>query len=334
MSVDATTGSGTRPPFDPELAAVLAARGSEVVVSMRPDEIVPLRARAATREAVLAAVPPTFDVAEHRVPGPDGGADVEVVLLRPASAGGALPCLLHLHGGGLVTGTAWDDVLPLLGLAEDEGCAIASVGYRLAPEHGYPAALEDGYAVLTWLVTHAPELGLRPDGVVLEGISAGGGLAAALALLARDRGGPRPAGQMLACPMLDDRNDTHSARQMEGVGAWDRSANATAWRAYLGELAGTGAVPVYAAPGRATDLGGLAPTFLDVGSAETFRDETVDLARRIWAAGGDAELHVWPGGFHGFYYFEPDAALSRDARAARARWLHRLLSRLPQGGGR
>lgn len=332
--MDGATGSRGHPPLDPELAAALVAHAPEVVVSLQPDEIVPLRARSATRADVLAAVPPTFEVTEHRVPGPDGAADVELVLLRPGSASGAVPCLLHLHGGGLVTGTAWDDVLPLLALAEEEGCAIASVGYRLAPEHGYPAALEDAFASLTWVVEHADALGVRPDGVVLEGVSAGAGLAAALALLARDRGGPRPAGQVLACPMLDDRNDSGSARQMAGRGAWDRTANATAWRAYLGDLVGTDAVTPYAAPARATDLGGLAPTFVDVGSAETFRDEAVDLARGIWAAGGDAELHVWPGGFHGFYYLAPEAEISRDARAARARWLHRLLARLPEGGGR
>jgi acetyl esterase/lipase len=161
--------------------------------------------------------------------------------------------------------------------------------------------------------------------MVIEGISAGGGLAAAVALLARDRGGPGLAGQMLLCPMLDDHNDTPSARQMVGAGAWDRVANGTAWQAYLGDAAGGPNVPEYAAAARATELAGLPPAFIDVGSAETFRDEAVAYATRLWLDGGAAELHVWPGGFHGFDYLVPEAAVAIDAREARRRWLTRVL---------
>lgn len=157
-------------------------------------------------------------------------------------------------------------------------------------------------------------------------MSAGGGLAAAGALLARDRGGPQLLGQMLICPMLDDRNDSASGFQMEGHGAWDRTANETAWDAYLGELPRDD-VPIYASPGRAADLADLPPAFIDVGSAETFRDEDIAYASRIWAAGGEAELHVWPGGVHGFDALVPEAMISKDAREARARWLERLLAR-------
>jgi acetyl esterase/lipase len=323
-----------RPPFDPDLAAALEARSAEVVVSLRPEEIRPLRERAASRDDVVAAASPAFRTSVHTVPGAAGGPPVEVAVLRPTAEPGPVPCLLHLHGGGLVAGSMWDDVVPLLGLARQTGCAVVSVDYRLAPEHPYPAALDDARAALRWVVTEGRALGLRADAVVLEGVSAGGGLAAALALRARDDGGPRPAGQMLVCPMLDDRNDSASGAQMAGYGAWDRTANATAWRAYLGDLVGEPDVPPYAAPARAADLRGLPPTFVDVGSAETFRDEAVDLARRIWACGGDAELHVWPGGFHGFDHFAPDAPISADARAARVRWLRRLIARLPAGGAR
>ena len=209
--------------------------------------------------------------------------------------------------------------------AEELGLVVVSVEYRLAPEHPHPAPVEDCYAGLLWTAAHAEEIGGDPDRVILAGGSAGGGLAAALALLARDRRGPRPLGQLLMCPMLDDRNDTLSAHQMAGLGVWDRTANETGWNALLGEARGTDDVEPYAAPARATDLSGLPPAFIDVGSAETFRDEDVPYATRIWQAGGSAELHVWPGGFHGFDGLVPQAALSVDARGACLRWLRRLL---------
>ena len=322
-----------RPPFDPELEAALVRRHDEVVRTLETHEITALRDRSVAPAVVEEAAAGRFRTEVLTARGTDGRRDVEVVLLRPAEPPSpAVPWLLHLHGGGLVTGTAWDDVVPLLDLAADAGCAIASVGYRLAPEHPFPAALEDAATALTWLVANAAELGLDPGRCVVEGISAGGGLAAALALLARDRGWPL-AGQLLACPMLDDRNDSPSAVQMAGHGAWDRSANATAWRAYLGDAAGGPDVAPYAAPARASDLSGLPPAFLDVGSAETFRDEVVDYAKRLWRAGCAAELHVWPGGFHGFDYFEPAAVLSRHARETRRRWLHRVL-RTTEGSSR
>ena len=234
--------------------------------------------------------------------------------------------IYHVHGGGLVVGTAYDVLPSLAPLALQVGAAIASVEYRLAPEHRYPAAVEDVYRGLEWLAANAASLDLAPDPIIIVGVVAGGGLAAAAALLARDRGRPRLLGQMLICPMLDDRNDSESGWQMVGVGAWDRTANETGWAAYLGDTPRAD-VPIYAAPGRATDLSGLPPTFIDVGSAETFRDEDIDYAVRIWRAGGDAELHVWPGGAHGFDALVPEAELSRDAKAARARWPKRLLER-------
>ena len=130
------------------------------------------------------------------------------------------------------------------------------------------------------------------------------------------------------CPMLDDRNDTESAQQFDGAVSWDRQSNQTGWTALLGTSAGSPEVSHYAAPARARDLTALPPTFIDVGSAETFRDEAVEYATRIWAAGGDAELHVWPGGFHGSDLSVPHAALSKATKAARASWLDRLLRRL------
>ena len=161
------------------------------------------------------------------------------------------------------------------------------------------------------------------------GASAGGCLAAATALLARDRGGPTLAGQLLLSPMLDDRADSPASVQTAGTGTWDRGWSQVAWRALLGSDAGGAGTSPFAAPARATDLSGLPPTFVDVGSAEPFRDEAVDYAARIWRAGGSAELHVWPGAFHGFDVFAPGARLSLAARAARTDWTRRLLTGAP-----
>lgn len=322
-----------RPPLDPELEVALQVHQDRVVVTLTAEQIPAMRLRAEAPEATIAPDDDRYVSSVHVAPGPPGAPDVRVVLVRPARADRAAPCIVHLHGGGLVAGSVHDDLIPVLELAEPHGAVVASVDYRLAPEDPYPAAVEDAYAALAWIAGNAARLGVDPDRLVVEGISAGGGLAAATALLARDRGGPSIAGQLLICPMLDDRNDSASSWQMAGHGVWDRTANETAWRAYLGPDAGSARVAARAAPAREGDLTGLPPTFLDVGSAETFRDEVVDFATRQWLAGGDVELHVWAGGFHGFDYLVPDAQVARAARAARQNWLTRLLHRKIDTGG-
>lgn len=310
------------PPFDPDVAHALATN-PDVVTTLRPDEIAALRAR---------SLPPSMEEvtrsgrlvhSAHQLDGPAGD-PLRVILLQPVARTGPVPALVFAHGGGLVVGGPYDGIAALAALADETGVAVASVDYRLAPEHRYPAAVEDVYAALRWVADHAGELEIDPDRIILSGISAGGGLAAATALLARDRGGPAVFAQLLICPMLDDRNQSRSGAQMVGRGAWDREANETAWSAYLGS--DRTEVPIYAAPARAEDLFGLPPAFIDVGSAETFRDECVAYADRLWQSGGDAELHVWPGGAHGFDALVPEALLSRDATLARARWLTRVLA--------
>jgi acetyl esterase/lipase len=218
-------------------------------------------------------------------------------------------------------------ITTILDWVERFAAVCVSVEYRLPPEHPDPYPVEDCYAGLVWTASHGERLGIDPDRILVAGASAGGGLAAGIALLARDRSGPDLLGQVLMYPMLDDRNETLSARQFDGVGGWDRRSNETGWTALLGDRRGTAEVSVYAAPGRATDLSGLPPAFIDVGSAEVFRDEAVAYASRIWACGGVAELHVWPGGFHGFDRMVPDAALSRATIAAQTGWVARLLER-------
>jgi acetyl esterase/lipase len=235
-------------------------------------------------------------------------------------------CIYYIHGGGMIMGDNRAGLPSALDHAAELNLAVVSVDYRLAPETPHPGPVEDCYAGLCWTAAHAAELGIDKERLIVGGGSAGGGLAAAVALLARDRGGPALAGQLLICPMLDDRNDTPSSRQMAGLGVWDRAANEVGWTALLGDARGGPDVSPYAAPARATDLSGLPPAFIDVGSAETFRDEDVAYATRIWQAGGTAELHVWPGGFHGFSGLMPGASLSRAAVAAQRSWLRRLLS--------
>lgn len=319
------------PPFDPELGAVLADLGEEAREPFTPENL------AARQERDAAARPrPTvrdladggrFEVAELRVPGPPGAPDVTLVSARPAGVSGPLPLLYYMHGGGMITGNAWS-VLPRLlrEWALPLETAVVSVEYRLAPQARYPGPVEDCYAGLVWAAAHPDALGIDADRIVIGGKSAGGGLAAALALLARDRGGPAPVGQLLLCPMLDDRGDTVSGHQMAGLDTWDRTSNATGWQALLGDRYGAADLPPYAAPARATDLSGLPAAYIEVGSAETLRDEGVAYAQAIWQAGGQAELHVWPGAFHGFDTLAPRAALSRDARDARSRWLRRILA--------
>jgi acetyl esterase/lipase len=321
---------GPPPPFDPELQPAIDAM-AEAGSSAFTLEMIP-----AIRQAPSAFPVPTieeirrggaFEVTERLVPGPAGAPDVSLLICRPTGVTAAVPCLYYIHGGGMMLGDNRSGGTPTaLDHAEALGAALISVEYRLAPETPHPGPVEDCYAGLTWTVEHAEELNLDPERLIVGGASAGGGLAAAVALLARDRGGPRLRGQMLLCPMLDDRNDTPSSYQMAGLGIWDHAANTVGWTALLGDARGGPDVSPYAAPARATDLSGLPPAFIDVGSAETFRDEDVAYASRIWLAGGDAELHVWPGGFHGFTGMVPDAAISKAAMAAQLTWLTRLLA--------
>ncbi|MBB5122972.1 esterase [Streptomyces eurocidicus] len=322
---------GNAPPFDPELGAALAALGNAAREPFTPENLAARQERdaAARSRPTLRELRADgrFEVEELRVPGPPAGRDVTLVSARPAGATGPLPLLYYLHGGGMIMGNAWS-VLPRLlrEWALPLGLAVVSVEYRLAPRTRYPGPVEDCYAGFVWAAEHAAGLGIDADRIIVGGKSAGGGLAAALALLTRDRGGPAPIGQLLLCPMLDDRGETFSSHQLAGIDTWDRTSNATAWQAFLGDRYGAADLPPYAAPARATDLSGLPPAYIDVGSAETFRDEGVAYADAIWRAGGQAELHVWPGACHGFDTIAPQAALSRDARDARTRWLRRVLA--------
>jgi acetyl esterase/lipase len=205
----------------------------------------------------------------------------------------------------------------VLGYVTAVPCVVVSVEYRLAPEHPHPAPVEDCYAALLWLGQNAASLGVDRSRLAVGGESSGGCLAAATALLARDRGGPSLSFQLLIYPMLDDRCSSPSLREGMELGVWEADDNERAWQALLGERAGGDDVAPFAAPARAVDLAGLPPAYIDVGELDVLRDEVVDYAARLNQHGVSTELHVYPGAYHGWDVLSPDATISRRAVAER-----------------
>ena len=228
---------------------------------------------------------------------------IGVRLYRPAGTATATPALLWIHGGGYVIGSAAQDDLLCRRFVKELGITVAAVDYRLAPEHPYPAPLEDCYTALEWL---ARLPGVDPDRIAIGGASAGGGLCAALALLARDRDGVKPVFQVLVYPMIDDRSVGQHLYN-PGHRLWNATSNKFGWQAYLG-----GADPEVAVPARRTDLAGLPPAWLGVGTLDLFHDEDLDYAERLKAAGVPCEVHVVPGAFHGFDGIAAKADVSQE----------------------
>jgi acetyl esterase/lipase len=267
--------------------------------------------------------PPTdaVDRTDYLVP---GDPELRVRIYYPKGIEGVLPCVYSMHGGGYVIGSytmdapLFDELCPRLGFVG------ASVDYRLAPETPYPGPLEDCYRGLCWTRERADQFGIDPDRIGVMGLSAGGGLAAALTLLARERGLPPIAFQLLDSPMLDDRQITPSSQQ-DGLPVWSHNSNAFGWKCYLGDLYGRDDVPFTAAPARATDLSGLPPTFLSVGAVDGFVDEGVDYARRLNQAAVATELHVYPGACHGFLLIAREAAITKRCLRNMEDWLARQM---------
>jgi acetyl esterase len=254
---------------------------------------------------LLAALPPyvppvPLDIDELLVPGPEGAPEVRVRRYRPADPVGPLPALVYFHGGGFVVGSLDLYDADCRRISAEVGAVVVSVDYRLAPEHPFPAPLEDCYAALVWVAEHADELGVDPDRIGVGGESAGGGLAAGVALLARDRGGPRLCLQFLGIPELDDRLESGSMRTLGATSPITTIANGEiSWDSYLGAGArGTDQVSPYAAPARATDLAGLPPALVTAYELDALRDEDIAYAQRLLSAGVPTELHVYAGAFH------------------------------------
>lgn len=332
--------SEQHPPLDPEVEVVMPAILESGLSWMNASlEDIPR-----ARELFMAGLPTyeflqrggAIELEDRTIPGPDGTPDLSVLILRPAGRSGPLPCIYYTANGGKIlrstrlalTDTELDWVL-------EQGVVMVSVAGRVGPEDRHPALVEDAYAGLVWTAGHADELGVDPENIMIFGKSGGGGLAAATALMARDKGGPTLTHQVLIYPMMDDREITVSGKY-EGV-LWDRETNRMGWTAYLGEDCGGPDVSPYAAAARATDLSGLPPAYLETGSSEVFRDEIIDYAARLAQAGVPIELHSWVGGFHGSELVAPDAELSHMTLAARTSYLRRalakakLLANLPPG---
>jgi acetyl esterase/lipase len=262
---------------------------------------------------------------DRRIPGPPGEPDMRVRVYQPNPRAAILPALLWIHGGGYVLGDVEGDDSSARHLAKAVDCVVVSVDYRLAPEHPFPAPVEDCYAALTWLAGKAGQLGVNPDRLAIGGGSAGGGLTAGLALLARDRGKVRVCFQLLIYPMIDDRNLTASSRAITDPRVWNRQSNLLGWRAYLGREPGGEGVSPYAAASRAVDLAGLPPVYLPVGTLDLFLDENIDYAQRLIQAGNAVELHVYEGAYHGFYLIAPEADVSRRCTSGYEAALRRAL---------
>ncbi|HET7444614.1 MAG TPA: alpha/beta hydrolase [Solirubrobacterales bacterium] len=315
--------------MDPELIegldAFLAATGPGGLAAISD----PVQRRATFLELVQAEpAEPDATVAteDHLAPGPPGAPQVRLRSYRPVAVDQPLPAVYYIHGGGMVIGAIETEDAITRWLCGAVGCAAVSVEYRLAPENPHPAPVEDCYAGLAWTAANAPELGIDPDRIAVYGGSAGGGLAAATAILARDRGGPALAFQMLLYPMLDDRCCTPSCREIDDIGVFDGWASEEGWRALLGERWATAAVEPAAAPARSIDLSGLPPTWIDVGELDSLRDESVEYALRLMQAGVATDLHVYPAVFHAWEFFVPDAESSGRVKVERVAALRRAFA--------
>lgn len=327
VAAELFTDRPPHPPFDPEFAAF-----GPVMATSYP------RAAYAgiefTREQLPTMMPEGWenpdltsggavDVTVLQVPGPQGDPDIALTILTPRQGDGPWPLIYNIHGGGMIMGDATTGIDLVLPYVADASAVVVSVEYRLAPEHPDPAPIEDCFAGLVWVAEHAEELRIDRDHMMVYGGSAGGGLAAGVALLARDRKGPILTHQILVSPMLDDRITTVSSHMLADDAPWDRLDNLWGWTALLGDRRGGSDVSPYAAPARAEDLSGLPRTYLDIGSSEGFRDEVLDYAWRLSEAGVVVDLHMWGGGFHGFDTIP--SAIGAASKATRDEFIRRAL---------
>ncbi len=281
--------------FDPELAVVVP-----LLPQIDGDDPATIRALLSEAIAQLPAPDTTgLQIEDREVAGRDGDPAIRLRVYRPDER--RVPAAVYsVHGGGFIAGDLETEHALNVRLARELGVVVVSVDYRLAPETPFPGPLEDVYDGLVWTVDHADELGFDPQRIAIQGTSAGGGLCAALALLARDRGGPHIAFQFLSVPELDDRLSTPSMTEFTDTPLWNRPRAVVSWDCYLGPgRAGTDDVPIYAAPARAMDLTSLPPAYVSVMHFDPLRDEGIAYALGLLAAGVSVELHLFPGTFHG-----------------------------------
>lgn len=303
---------------DPEIVPLI-----EQLPGFSFEDLAQVRSLMAAMAPPRPAPPPDIKVNEASAPGRDGAPDVRLIITAPTAARKDRPGILHIHGGGYVMGAAEMTGETDAAYAQELGAVVVSVDYRLAPETPHPGPVEDCYAGLAWLAGHAGALGVDRGRIVVSGESAGGGLAAALVLLARERAEIPIAFQHLVFPMLDDRTVTRvEASPYLGQFVWTAESNRFGWASLLGREPGGEDVSQFAAPARADDLSGLPPTFMCCGALDLFLEENLEYCRRLTRAGVPTEFHVYPGAPHGFM-FVPTAGVSRafarDSMAALAR---------------
>lgn len=324
--------------IDPELAPALHAFLGQIGGALDLSDLPALRAGMRQMVAAAAAASPdggaVLTVTQWSAPGRDGEPEVPVRLYRPTATHAPLPVLLWIHGGGFVLGDAAQDDALLRAMAEQVPCAVAAVDYRLAPEHPYPAPLEDCYSALCWLARSAAGLGLDPQRIGVGGASAGGGLAACLSLLVRDRGEVALACQLLLYPMLDDRNIAAAGPGRPDTVVWTRANNRTGWNALLSGRAGGPETPGYAAAARADNVADLPPAFVAVGQCDLFLNEDIAYAQRLLQAGVPTELRVVPGAYHGFDAIAVGTEAARRFNDERNGFLRRALCAAPPSGRR
>ncbi|AGP53278.1 alpha/beta hydrolase [Streptomyces rapamycinicus] len=300
--------------IDPELAAALDAIPKGPNGAMLDFSDIPAfraQTEAAGAQLPVLAPDPRVKIETLSVPREDATV-LDVVMFHPGSIDQPRPSLLYFHAGGQVLGSAHDSAshsyAATMALRLD--IVLAVVDYRLAPETRAPGAAEDGYLAFTYLTEHASEHGIDPDRIGLAGASGGGAPATATALMVRDRGDRRPRLLSLNYPMLDDRNETPSSHEIVDLGIYDRRENEYAWAAVLGDRTGAADVHPYSSPGRATDVAGLPDTFIAVAQYDVFRDENIDFAQRLIAAGVPVDLHLYAHAFHAWDMFAPNSALA------------------------
>jgi acetyl esterase/lipase len=312
--------------LDPEVAAVLASLAAGAP-SSTPLPVGDVATRRAVLDAMFAAVgamqPTPADVITRDVHA--ASHDGAEILLRWYAKKGAAPgsAVVFLHAGGMISGSVdlFDGTVARYVSAS--GVPMLAVDYRRAPEHRHPTPIEDAFAGLRWLHEHAAELGVRSERIAVMGDSAGGGLAAALAILARDRGAPAIARQILVMPMLDDRTTTPDPH-IAPFALWSYDDNATGWQALLGDAAGARHVPAVAAPARLDDASALPPAYIEVGQLDIFRDDAIAYATKLGRAGVPVELHLHPGVPHEFDFFAFETSVARRAMADRIRVLQSI----------
>jgi len=303
----------TRRAYDPEFEEILPTLPTINDLS----SVEKIREMRSNRMAAAPPPPPDREDVrkeDRQVPGPAGAPEVPIRIYQPrAAAPGPRPCVLEIHGGGFLFGNIEMMDPWCQNVASVLGAVVVSVEYRLAPEDPFPAGLEDCYTALKWTAENAAQLGIDSRRIAVAGQSAGGGLAAATALVARDRGGPSLCFQLLEIPELDDRLDTPSMLAFQDTPLWNRPNAVWSWKHYLGPDH-RGEPSHYAAPARAKDLAGLPPAYVSTMEFDPLRDEGILYALRMLQAGVPVELHSYPGTFHGSAMVANAAVSQRNAR--------------------